>query len=548
MPICMPICMPRLLSIALLALLSLAAAPASQPNPLPAGSFFVSSNRIALNVSPDASIEVVHDGVKVGAGKLEAAEAESMFDANWKSHVPLGTYKITSLKRVNNNTLSMVHQYPELTVSFNVVVLVEDIQINVRVVNNSKSKRLNFLGVRLPIINFSRNATGNVNSWHWTYLRDNGPDLMHPSYRNPTSGVFAHDDRIGVGLSTSSHLQKRSVFLANWQANDIIPKDSEFLFFCELGLEAGDGKSFDCTMRVSKNRDWKYLLANYANAFKSQFPPQTQAVDVRPWSFFASADTSWVTPSNPFGFDGENRRFDTSEGTGRFISNYVVPVAGVCQGMMMWAPQGVHPRGAAYRSDFDIFPPPIQANIPRLVAACKAAGLRIGLATRPSQLIWPQTYTGDNVVTLDGRNADQLNALWRRFDAMIQQGYTAFYLDSFGRDYNDFLIARFLRGKFGPGIPTYSEYITDVMMPYTGMYGELLDAEGNLRWMSSQTMQILRWLSPQLPMMVKDMTGDVENAYKNKCTPCVIDYIAAGSAGELKRLNERYINANNTWK
>ena len=71
---------------------------------------------------------------------------------------------------------------------------------------------------------------------------------------------------------------------------------------------------------------------------------------------------------------------------------------------------------------------------------------------------------------LDGENASQMAILLARYDKVTKLGVNAFYLDDFGLDVNCYHIMKQIRAHLGSAIPTYTEFTSDLLLPYSGVY------------------------------------------------------------------------------
>jgi len=72
-----------------------------------------------------------------------------------------------------------------------------------------------------------------------------------------------------------------------------------------------------------------------------------------------------------------------------------------------------------------------------------------------------------------------------------------FYLGSIGGDgSNDPRHIRRVRATVGPGVLLYSEYCTDMALPYAGRYCEWV-GPGQIRWTADNAYSILRPLCPK---------------------------------------------------
>jgi hypothetical protein len=215
-----------------------------------------------------------------------------------------------------------------------------------------------------------------------------------------------------------------------------------------------------------------------------------------------NANPASISPQNPYGYQSDFRRLDTVAGANRFCQ-VVIPALRNCQGqgIILWGQGGEDPRGAMYRPDFDLLPPPVEANWATIAQRFKEAGLKLGVCTRPRHMAVRQDWKQDEIIDINPDDAGHRDMLWRRFDGMIKKGCTLFYLDSFGDSLQDVKLMRWLRSKLGPNVLTFSEHQCDAIFPYSGGYSETtLHADQSppryRLWTGERQWEIYRWLNP----------------------------------------------------
>jgi len=317
-------------------------------------------------------------------------------------------------------------------------------------------------------------------------------------------------------------------------------------------------------LRISRNRDWKHLLTPYQTHFRQTLPTIQYDADHRPFVQFSSVDQNLAKKGNPFGFMENWRRFDTANGTILF-GRMILPgmVKSQSQGVMFWALGGYEPRGVMYRPDFDIFPKQIEDNIPLLRKLLTDEGKKLGLCTRPGELVVPYDRDHDRSLPLNAEDPDHLEMLRRRFERAIDMGFTAFYLDSFGSSLEDIKTMIFLRKYLGRSIQTYAEMPCDWILPFTGAYVELqFEPKSNqyaLSWLGGlEHWELLRFLVPEIGNMTKKRTDEKllpngvssidELLYRNRLTPMSEDWQIGSDADRLRALNDRYLDEHGKWR
>jgi hypothetical protein len=383
----------------------------------------------------------------------------------------------------------------------------EDLLITVIVTNTDPLRVL-----RAPTLSglkfyFATPPITNSSAADLNYLAGN-PSHVHPSYAVPIGVMYGHNSNFGFSVFSPSHFARNKLFQFDVPiSNAAFTATPTLSCYFPDEIQPGETKVFSVRITVGKP-DLPTLLASY----KAMLGPVQYVSDDRPAFFFASADQSWVTPTNPYGFNGDWRRFDKPEGVQDFIATTARPWS---QGLM-WILAGYNPRGAQYRPDFDIFPPEIAANLPALTQAYT----RIGLATRPGQGVDRLNWTQDQVYDLSASNASQMGRLLARYDNAIKLGFKSFYLDSFGVSLEHVQIMQQLRARLGPAIPTYSEFTCDLMAVNSGCYAEWTGSD--IMWLGKSNLAVLQMLLPGLSMLCKGI--DLPTAATLKVSPLYEDW------------------------
>jgi hypothetical protein len=437
----------------------------------------------------------------------------------------------------------------------------DDINLEAVLKNNDALPFSNLM-IGLPAFVFSPKVSGNLKSWDSSYLAVNKDKALHPSTWVPLAVAYARDENYGLALHCKSHFDKPSLFDAAMPSgkNGVPPTVAAITLYLQDSVSPGNQLVVDVTIHLTTATDLPSLLSSYIRDFHAFAPPMQYQPDDRPWMQFAAIDPSYVTAKNPLGYNGDNRRLDLPGGIQRF-EDLIWPSVGVTQGTIFWQPQGCSPRGGMYRPDFDVWPESVAANLPTLIAWYKANNLRFGLCARPSTIITPGTATDDEGCELDGNNASQMAMLLKRFDHVTKLGVDAFYLDSFGDDINSYHIMKQIRAHLGSAIPTYSEFTSDLMLAYSGVYSELNPTDGaggppdgSTEWYSLETLGIYRLLFPRsgiLTTRFADMSGHsratVQQFAQWKLTPMVEDYQARQFTSFFQELITNHMNGN-LWK
>ena len=251
---------------------------------------------------------------------------------------------------------------------------------------------------------------------------------------------------------------------------------------------------------------------------------------------------------------GVFRRFDTLAGCKDYVAKVVPPMRQAnFQGMIMWQPQGINPRGVQYRPDFDVFPPETLANLPILVNGFKNAGLKIGLLARPGVVI---AASGSTDYLLRASDSEvQLADLGKRLKWATNNGFGGFYLDSFIEDGPDQNILKFIRNQLGREVQTFTEFPTVLSMPLSGAYMEFSYTNG--AYVFPRGYRDLRWIYPEAvwfanfrgPLPPGGYSALYAYMFQNKLTPLIQDFELLDSQrmATLQTLAAQYIDGKR-WK
>jgi hypothetical protein len=317
-------------------------------------------------------------------------------------------------------------------------------------------------------------------------------------------------------------------------------------------------------LRVSPTTDWKHLPAPYKKQFLATFGEKKYETDFRCVAVaHVNRNVESIGPNNPYGFHGGFRRLDKPDAV-RQLCDKLIPGLKEAngQGIIFWGQGGQSPRGAMYRTDFDVLPPEVRENWNILRGRFEQANLRIGVTTRPGQLTVRKNWEKDRVLALSPDEPSQLRMLWQRFGNMIERGCTMFYLDSFGAQYDHVRIMRHLRERMGPEVMTFAEHACDVMAVYSAFYSETdFWAKGSAKWAKEDQwrprtglpfQRIVDWLVGPVPVITRayDIHGDIpegfvpstEFFYRHGMSPMIEDYKLPKRAPKIRRIQARYVS------
>ncbi len=387
----------------------------------------------------------------------------------------------------------------------------EDVIISARVENRHAESPLNVCGFSGLTFLFDKLPEGLMPVQHISYFQAHGLGLCHPGYWSPIGGSYAADGTIGVGVSPANTGMIRTLILwdyADWNPGqrEMVPK-RKLIYFANQVVPPRGAATVDLVLRISPDRDWKHLLEPYKKHFQKTWGDVQYKADHR-WiaTDYLNHSQAAVSPTNPYGFHGGQRRIDTADGARLFCDTLIPRLRdGNGQGAIVWGQGGDDPRGGMYRPDFDVMPPEVLANWPMIAGRFREANLKLGVTTRPRHMAVRKDWKQDQIIDINPADPGHRQMLWNRFDTMKKLGCSLFYLDSFGDSLEDILLMRDLRARLGPDVLTFAEHQCDAMMVYSGGYSETtLSAEGNYRlWSGLDRWAIYQWLAPGCQMTAR---------------------------------------------
>jgi hypothetical protein len=452
----------------------------------------------------------------------------------------------------NPSQVNVIHQHPNVSVSYLYTLNGNNIQISIDVTNNGPSfQGLTFAG---PTFTFdSTTPKGNLHTWAADYLNEVGVNFYHPSVETPLQLAYAYDSTHAIAFHSKTHSHVPTMFNATPGAsgtNGTFPA----YFFIDDVVQSNSTYHIALTIRAIAATDIPAIVAQYIADYAPILGPIQYVPDDRPVIQCAPLSGSPPTADNPFGFSPQ-RRLDLQANISTFLS-YFPPISGLAQSVMFWEGQGW--TDCEYNPNFDIFPPAVAANVPAIVSGLKALGISYGMLARPNAMVEQATFTTDEIVEIDAEDASQMSALLQRFNNVMAMGAMTFYFDSFGNDLNSYKILKQVRAAIGPDAPTWSEYITDISLPLTGLYAQITDNSGNTMWYTTETMQIFRLLVPKSSVVVFyngviDPTTSLptlvtpDDYGRLRYTPLVADWLCGAWASMVKQLTQKYFTGKN-WK
>lgn len=526
---------------------------------------YTSTDNITFTVTADGLSGIQIGDRQIAQGNWTAQNLEEQLGVG-KSKVVAGPLLEKSLQVVDDAHARVVQRQKDLLTTYDYTFANEDVTIKARVENNNSKEDLEVLS--FGNLNFSFNSPPHG---IMTIGQHPGYRVFHPGFDNRIGGSYATDDSYGVGVSpwksgwTHTMIKWLGYYWDN--ARGWCTKNEMGLqYSCQKSVPALGAQTFYLKLCVSVNCDWKHLLEPYKEHYLATFGPLQYTPDHRLMSQSgpASPGGEWVKPGNPLGFH-DSRRIDLPDGMQQFAKwNTENLKAAHGLGMIMWAHSGYHKTGQMYRTDFDVLPTQVAQTWPILQKAFDDAGLRFGVATRPGEFTSRFGYEQEITMRFDGLDPTQREMHWKRFKAMIDKGCTVFYVDTFGNDLEDAIAMKYYREKMGPNILTYTEYVTDAILPNSGAYTEIHYGSGKgenasfyFYWYDNHQWEVFHWLQPELvtfcmsriyPFPEGVTAADMYRwLLKNHFTYAEQDWMVGGIAKEFQPLQDEYVDGKGRW-
>ncbi len=447
----------------------------------------------------------------------------------------------------------------------------EDVLISARIENRHAAEPMNVTGFRGLTFHFDRPPEGLMQVQHISYFQAHGVELCHPGHWSKFGGSYAVDGSVGVGTTPLRTGLTRTLTLwdyASWAQDKRakLPK-RRLIYFVVARVPARGANTFDVRLRVSPDRRREHLLAPYREHFRATFGEVRYEADAR-WiaTAYVNRNQESISPANPYGLHGGFRRIDTDEGLDAFCET-VIPALKEHggQGVILWGQGGDDPRGAMYRPDFDVLPPEIEKRFPELCRRFAAAGLKVGVCTRPRHLAVRKTWRRDRIIDINPDDPGHRRMLLDRFKTMMDMGCRLFYLDSFGSRFEDVKLMRHLRAGLGRDVLTFAEHQCDAIMPYSGGYSETsfvlnpkAGGDPHYRlWSGLRNWELYRHLAPGSQMASRlyrgdrDVPADHETPaaffYSRRITP-LLPISGFRRLGETGKARRRFVDEQGRWR
>ncbi|MCX5662925.1 MAG: hypothetical protein NTW19_24845 [Planctomycetota bacterium] len=520
----------------------------------------VSAVRYEVTAAGIASVQL--NGQAVADGGWSLVDAAEYFPADAQA-VAVGPVLRSTVEALGNDTWRVVHEHRDVKAVYDYVARGEDMTVRVEVTNHSANgkalKHMTFSGltVRLP----ENPADTRVSRRHPSYFQSRQWDIAHPSYYSPLGAWMLRGGTVNLAFVPLDAAMASKLLMGNYDTTG--SKSWRLIYMIRQGIDAGQAGVVRMTLRLSANGEWSHLLEPYKAEFDKTFPQAFYTGDARPVGMCAASADKRITPANPLGFAADMTRFDLDSGVRQFLTGVGDPLqmAGA-QGCIFWDMQGFNTRGAMYRPDFDVFPASVKANVPALIAGMKSRGLKVGMLGRPGDVVVPASATQDTTRRVSSTDAAAMEAMWSRFNTVIDMGVTDFYLDTFGNMPDDVRIMALLRQKMrekGVNCLTYAEFGVDVMLPYSGFYTEVrYDEQKRMLdfgpYTNLEDVRIMRWLMPGMVAIAQVRASQPPEAVwqfcmREKILPMVSWWDIKAKSGLMRSMTDRYVDpATNWWR
>jgi hypothetical protein len=473
---------------------------------------------VTFHVTDAGLSSIEFAGRQVASGGWSAANAENWFKDGGSQIVKSDPAGARSIEVLDDHRARVRQSNGDLVCTFDYTFDGEDVLISARIENNNAESAMNIVGFSGLTFHFDSLPDGMIPVQHISYFTAHGVAACHPGFWQPIGGTYAIDHSIGIGTSPwntgrgdAGVVRTLTMWdYSDWNVDkrDRIPQ-RDLRYFVVSPVPARGAATFDFVIRVSPDRDWKHLLEKYREYFQKTYGPVQYKMDAR-WiaTEYLNGGPPTISRQNPYGF---RRRIDTLFGAEAFCDETIGALKQANgQGAIVWGQAGENPRGAMYRPDFDVLPPNVDFNWNIITRRYKQAGLKLGVATRPRDVVTTADWKTDQTIFINPDDPTNVQMLWQRYSNMIDHGFTLFYLDSFGDGFEDIKLMRFLRQKLGPNILTFCEHQTDAIMPFTGGYSETtFTAAANGQpgayrlWSDEQNWEIYLWLCPGSQMAAR---------------------------------------------
>lgn len=457
----------------------------------------------------------------VAKGKWEAQDFSTIMDFqcnyDWRKARKDAEWKYTEKKLldVDEKHVRVLHRSTEIEVIYDYIFSGEDVEVQTLIKNLSDRQIVQAVKFQGLTFSFNREPSGLFTPMAVGYPGQIIPTCreanFHPCFGANFGGSELVDDNFGVGATPLRSGETPSVLA--WEGY----KKKDLAFQYVRGVTLTPGSSFRCDflLRISRNKDWKYLLEPYKRHFNTTFGSVRYKNSNKPIGFIQGTSDKWIKEGNPFGYGGKYR-FDTDEGARCFIDESIpVLKKANAQGMIVWSFTPWNPRGCNFRPDTDALPTEVWKQIPVLTSAYNDAGMGFGICMRP-QIVTTYDWKSDYALTIHPDDLSQLGFAIRPFNKLMKEGMKTFYLDTFGGAPSDARTMKFLREIWnGQQVFTCTEFWSDVSLLYSPGYSHFnWDKEKKKYyefWHREHLWEVCQWMSPGVQLVSPGGTWDPKN-------------------------------------
>lgn len=377
------------------------------------------------------------------------------------------------------------------------------------------------------------------------YLARQGVAELWPSWWYRISSSWWISDRAGFAASTQGFGLVRRLW--RWQA---AAENQKLTFFICDDVPPGEYRRWTLHFRLSRNPDWRQVLAPYRDDLLRQFGRQQYQSDHRPVIQGLRPAPERITPGNPYGWVSANGNPDplhdlTSVVGFRHWLDRLIRGCAVhdAQGVIAWGWACLPGKDEPwYPYDSLDLPPEVGRPVAEIRSALKIAGRRCGHLLRPGydyerdekgRLRWAKIIRFSPLM---------VNRVWPR----LERADGLAYLDDFGIGFgdgrersavDDLRLLAALRQRAGPMANWFIEFPSDVSLCWAGGYEQLQrtpDGELQFYWLNNHQFEVLRWLHPESAWIIAQrhrieptagLTELLEECRRRRVCPLIQDWL-----------------------
>jgi hypothetical protein len=199
---------------------------------------------------------------------------------------------------------------------------------------------------------------------------------------------------------------------------------------------------------------------------------------------------------------------------------------------------------------FDCFNETMQGTIPQLQAGLAALGLKLGIASRPSDITYQSSWDGYGTIRIDPGEPTQVAMILQRFANVQAYGIVGSYMDSTPLNSEDSPLLPILGDAVGSSFPMYPEYMCSTGASLAGSWYYI--PPGGEGQQSLALIEVIRLVNPNFYLMTDD-TANLGFAYygQQHYSPVIGDQNLQGTnpplVAELQNFAATYLDGQH-WK